>query len=70
MGWPMTPATGPRASSGISGRLLILWRPDAPEKRGQRSEAGVGGWVGEHPLRGKAEGAGVGGSWKAYWEGG
>jgi hypothetical protein len=49
------------------GKLLVLWRLDAPEKgdaRGVRQE-----WIGENPLRGKGEGDGVGDLGRVDWEG-
>jgi hypothetical protein len=37
---------------------FILWKLDAPGKRDAgRGEDRVGGWVGEHPLRGRGKGA-------------
>jgi hypothetical protein len=44
-------------------------RFDVPAKR----DTGVGGWVGEHPHRGKGEGQranGMGRLWMGNWEGG
>ena len=40
-----------------------------PQRRGMlEGEAKVGGWIGEHPHRGKGEESEEGGLWKGDWE--